>query len=185
MASRSPLSNRTNGQVYTHVYINETPKRSASIKAADGIARVSSLAASGQVKRGSPSTTRAPFTKPPRKKGRLSNGLQKALKTSITEEDVSIYIQRVYKIAQENIRPFQTATAVSVYDGRSTFVVAGTGAGKTIAYSALLLKDDAVLLVLCPLSRLMQEQVRHLFFFFSCDAHARCVVMGCMTNTTI
>ena len=151
--ARAPLGDITNDPAPITPLRGDHGRRLTSSRASGALKTLAATTTpSGQRRRRSlgPSALKA------QKKCRLSITKASELHQNITEAEVSAFLLRQYG---KQARPFQTATAVSIYDGRSTFVVAGTGAGKSLAYWGLLARDNAVLLVLCPLNRLMKEQV--------------------------
>lgn len=106
-----------------------------------------------------------------KKARRLSHTQKRNLRCSIESDEIITFLDQTFK---KQARPFQVETAKSIYDGKSTFVIAGTGSGKSLAYWSLLVRDKAIILVVCPLNRLMQEQVLSLLhdpYFQSVSEH--------------
>jgi superfamily II DNA or RNA helicase len=59
-------------------------------------------------------------------------------------------------------RPWQSRAALALHHKHNVMLISGTGSGKSMAYQALCLLRDGVVLVIAPLNQLMEQQAESL-----------------------
>jgi superfamily II DNA helicase RecQ len=68
--------------------------------------------------------------------------------------------EKVNMVFGHELRPWQEHATAQLRKGRDTMVKAGTGAGKSLVYQSMTQsRPNAIVLVICPLVSLMEEQV--------------------------
>jgi superfamily II DNA helicase RecQ len=67
---------------------------------------------------------------------------------------------KVKKVFGHELRPWQEHATAQLRKGRDIMVKAGTGSGKSLVYQSMTQsRPNAIVLVICPLVSLMEEQV--------------------------
>ena len=68
--------------------------------------------------------------------------------------------EKVKKVFGHELRPWQEHATAQLMKGRDILVKAGTGSGKRLVYQSMTQsRPNAIVLVICPLVYLMEEQV--------------------------
>jgi superfamily II DNA helicase RecQ len=70
------------------------------------------------------------------------------------------FCEKVKKVFGHELRPWQEHAMAQLTKGRDIMVKAGTGSGKSLVYQSMTQsRPNAIVLVICPLVSLMEEQV--------------------------